>query len=208
MNKNEFGKVITTPEELFTKRKEDRYQESLYESSDKLSEIWNELHEIIIQLSIAKELKEWETSLKIGCRDNFDGERFNGLGDINVQYFMQLLKTNENAYEALLKPEERGLVPPEEILMKRKEDKYKETLLSSVNKLVEIRESIFAIILYLSLAGELKEWEANIEIGETFEFTKELFLSIKDENVQSLVKLLDAVENTFDTLININNLKI
>jgi hypothetical protein len=87
-----------------------------------------------------------------------------------------------------------------------KQNRYRENLIGSVNTLVEAREMVFGAILNLSMAGELKEWNDCVEIGEVFTFTKAIFKGCDDENIQLMVKLLDSIENTCDSICNINNL--
>lgn len=85
---------------------------------------------------------------------------------------------------------------------------YKEQLIDAVNKIVEIRETLFDAIVPLALEGELKEWNDTIENGEYFTFTKDMFEGANDINIKLLMELLNNVDNTFESLVNLNNLKI
>lgn len=62
------------------------------------------------------------------------------------------------------------------------------------------------MIFQLAIAGELKEWSDSVPAGEIHTFTKELFEGCSDSNVQLLVRLLNKLESTVDSLCNLNNI--
>lgn len=86
-------------------------------------------------------------------------------------------------------------------------DQYKENLIEALHTLVRVNESIFDSMVGIHMQGEMKDWNDSVPIGETHEFTFELFKNSNDVNIQLLVKLIEAVDDTFHTLKNINNLQ-
>jgi hypothetical protein len=85
-------------------------------------------------------------------------------------------------------------------------DDYRETLINSVNELINMRSALFDSAFRLAMAGELKEWSDSVPVGETITFTKDIFEGCDDANIQLLTKLLTAVENTCDSICNLNNI--
>lgn len=83
---------------------------------------------------------------------------------------------------------------------------YRETLTETVSKLVDIRQQIFDLLLQVAVTGELKEWSDKVPIGESHSFTKKMFEGCSDTNMQLIVKLLNNVEITVDSLCNLNNI--
>lgn len=58
------------------------------------------------------------------------------------------------------------------------------------------------------MQGELKEWNQSVPIGEVHQFDFELFKNSDDTNIQLLVKLMETVDETFETLKNINSINV
>jgi len=85
---------------------------------------------------------------------------------------------------------------------------YKESLEQAAAALVGIREQLFNIIFQVAITGELREWADSVEIGEQFTFSKEMFTGCGDANIQLLTQLLTSVEQTCDSLLNLNNLHL
>lgn len=83
---------------------------------------------------------------------------------------------------------------------------YRETLQATLEKLVRMRGEIFDCLLQLAVTGELKEWADAVPVGECHTFSTELFAACDDANMQILVRLLNRVEQTADSLCNINAL--
>jgi hypothetical protein len=84
---------------------------------------------------------------------------------------------------------------------------YQQVVADAANKLVDIREVVFNAIFQLAMAGELKEWSDAVGVGDSFTFTKDIFEGCDDANIQLLTNLLTQIENTCDSLCNLNNLK-
>lgn len=85
---------------------------------------------------------------------------------------------------------------------------YKESLQQAAAGLLNIREQLFDIVFQVAITGELKEWADGIDDGEAFPFSKEMFEGCEDANVLLLTKLLSGVEQTHDSLMNLNNLNL
>jgi len=87
-------------------------------------------------------------------------------------------------------------------------NEYKESLQQAAAALVNIREQLFNTTFQVAITGELKEWSDTIPEGEQVTFSKEVFAGCDDANVQLLTGLLDAVERTCDSLLNLNHLEL
>lgn len=85
-------------------------------------------------------------------------------------------------------------------------DNYKDNLKSALQNLIAVNESIFNSLIDISMQGDLKEWNNNVPIGETHQFDFELFKNSDDTNIQMLVKLIETVDETFESIKNINSI--
>lgn len=86
-------------------------------------------------------------------------------------------------------------------------DNYKENLKEALKNLIRVNESIFNSLIDISMQGDLKEWNDAVPIGETHQFDFEIFRNSNDTNVQLLVKLIETVDTTFETIKNINSIQ-
>ena len=87
-------------------------------------------------------------------------------------------------------------------------DNYKENLKEALKNLIRVNESIFNSLIDISMQGDLKDWNDTVLIGETHQFDFELFKNSGDTNVQLLVKLIETVDTTFETIKNINSIQL
>ena len=87
-------------------------------------------------------------------------------------------------------------------------DNYKEALKDSLRNLIQVNTSIFDSLVPIALTGELKEWSNMVSIGETYKFDFEMFKNCDDVNIQLLVKLILKIDETFETLKNINCIEL
>jgi len=87
-------------------------------------------------------------------------------------------------------------------------DNYKENLKEALKNLIRVNESIFNSLIDISMQGDLKDWNDTVPIGETHQFDFELFRNSGDTNVQLLVKLIETVDTTFETIKNINSIQL
>jgi len=86
-------------------------------------------------------------------------------------------------------------------------DNYKEILKDTLQNLVEVNQSIMDSLIPILMQGELKEWNTSVPIGETHQFDFALFKSCDDINIQLLVKLIENVDETYQTIKNINGIE-
>ena len=87
-------------------------------------------------------------------------------------------------------------------------ENYKSNLKSALENLIKVNESIFNSLIDISMQGDLKEWNNAVPIGETHQFDFELFKNSGDTNIQLLVKLIENVDATFETIKNINSIQL
>lgn len=87
-------------------------------------------------------------------------------------------------------------------------DNYRENLKEALKNLVKVNGSIYYSCIDIVMQGELKEWNKSVPIGEVHQFDFELFKNSDDTNIQLLVKLMETVDETFETIKNINSLKL
>lgn len=87
-------------------------------------------------------------------------------------------------------------------------DYYKECLKDAMTNLIRVNESIFENLIEISMQGELKEWNRSVPVGETHQFDFEIFRNSNDINIQLLVKLIESVDATYESIRNINNLPV
>jgi hypothetical protein len=85
-------------------------------------------------------------------------------------------------------------------------DNYKDNLKSALQNLIAVNESIFNSLIDISMQGDLVEWNNSVPIGETHQFDFELFKNSGDTNIQMLVKLIETVDETFESIKNINSI--
>lgn len=85
-------------------------------------------------------------------------------------------------------------------------DNYKENLRDALQNLIKMNQSIFDSLISISMQGELKEWSDSVPVGETHQFDFAVFKNSDDKNIQLLVKLIETVDETFESIKNINNI--
>jgi hypothetical protein len=87
-------------------------------------------------------------------------------------------------------------------------DNYKEILRDALQNLVKVNQSIMDSLIPISMQGELKEWNDSVPIGEIHQFDFALFKSCDDINIQLLVKLIENVDETYQTIKNSNGIEL
>jgi hypothetical protein len=87
-------------------------------------------------------------------------------------------------------------------------DNYRENLKEALKNLIRVNESIYGSIIDVSMQGELKEFNDAVPIGEVHHLEFELFKNSDDTNIQLLIKLMETVDETFESLKNINSIKL
>ncbi len=87
-------------------------------------------------------------------------------------------------------------------------ENYRENLKEALKNLIKVNGIIYYSCIDIVMQGELKEWNKSVPIGEVHQFDFELFKNSDDTNIQLLVKLMETVDETFETIKNINSLKL
>jgi hypothetical protein len=85
---------------------------------------------------------------------------------------------------------------------------YKENLRDALQNLIKVNQSIFDSLISISMQGDLKEWSDSVPIGEIHQFDFTLFKNSDDVNIQLLVKLIETVDETFESIKNINSISL
>lgn len=87
-------------------------------------------------------------------------------------------------------------------------DNYRENLKEALENLISVNKSIYDSILPIAMQGELKEFNDSVPIGEVHNFDFDVFKNCDDTNIQLLVKLIENVEETFQSIKNINSINL
>ena len=87
-------------------------------------------------------------------------------------------------------------------------ENYKENLKEALKNLIRVNDSIYSSIIDVSMQGDLKEFNDSVPIGEVHQFDFELFKNSDDTNVKLLIKLMETVDATFESIKNINSIKL
>lgn len=85
---------------------------------------------------------------------------------------------------------------------------YRESLKEALKTLVKVNETIFQSLIDVETQGDLKEWNATVPIGEVHQFDFGLFKNSDDSNIQLLVKLMEKVDDTYQSIKNINSIEM
>lgn len=76
-------------------------------------------------------------------------------------------------------------------------DQYDKAISNAIDQIEVCKENLIDIIFEIAINGELKEWAENVEVGEHFYFSKELFLSLEDKNIQHVISIIEMMEMKF-----------
>ena len=76
--------------------------------------------------------------------------------------------------------------------------------MEALKNLISVNESIFDSLVYISKQSELKEWNNSVTNGETHNFDFDIFTNSSDTIIQLLIILIEQVDETFNSLTNIN----
>ncbi|TVP43072.1 MAG: hypothetical protein EA341_18775 [Mongoliibacter sp.] len=85
---------------------------------------------------------------------------------------------------------------------------YKSNLELVLKNLEKQHQELIYGIINLGLAGEFHEIDEAFEVGDTFEFSVEMFENSNDINVNLLFELLEKNIETYEKLMNLNPSKI
>lgn len=79
----------------------DHYRETLTETIKKLVDIRQQIFELLFQLAIKGELKEWSDNVPTGETHTFTKEIFEGCTDTNIELIVNLLNNVEGVVDNL-----------------------------------------------------------------------------------------------------------
>ena len=85
---------------------------------------------------------------------------------------------------------------------------YRTNLKDALHNLIKVNEGIYLSIIGIAMQGELKEFNDAVPIGEVHQLDFELFKNSEDTNIQSLVKIMETVDETFESIKNLNNIQL
>jgi len=83
---------------------------------------------------------------------------------------------------------------------------YRYNLVKSYNVLLNLHERLFNRIINVEMLGDLADISNTFQPGDSYFFQIEQFRDSKDRNVQLLVELYDRLEDTMNSLANINSI--
>lgn len=87
-------------------------------------------------------------------------------------------------------------------------ENYRENVKEALRNLIKVHGSIYSSCIDIIVQGELKEWNKSVPIGEDHQFHFEIFKNSEDTNIQLLVKLMESVSETFESIKNINGIDV
>lgn len=82
---------------------------------------------------------------------------------------------------------------------------YRSTLIKTRNVLEDAGQQLFTCLINVAMSGELSDAD-DFEVGDVLNFKEGDFRSLDDQNVQLIIRVLDAIGKSYASLININNL--
>lgn len=85
---------------------------------------------------------------------------------------------------------------------------YQANLKEALKNLIRVNESIYDTVINISMHGELKDFNDAVPIGEEYQFDFAIFKNSSDTNIQLLISLMEKVDETFDSLSNINSINL
>lgn len=84
-------------------------------------------------------------------------------------------------------------------------EKYKNSLKETVQALVKANDIIFDSLINVETQDDLKEWNLTVPEGEVHQFDFEIFRNSADVNVQLIVKVIETIADTIQSIMNIND---
>lgn len=85
---------------------------------------------------------------------------------------------------------------------------YEECLKDALENLKTANENIYNCMIQVLMQGEMKDWNDELPIGEVHSFDYELFKNSTDTNIQLLVKVIETVDDVYNSIKNINGIKM
>lgn len=85
-------------------------------------------------------------------------------------------------------------------------ENYKLAIREACTKIVDARHELFSSLIGVAMSGEYKELDEAFEKGDIFNFELAHFSESKDVNVQELYELIQKLEETYVSLLNLNGM--
>lgn len=85
---------------------------------------------------------------------------------------------------------------------------YRNSLKEALKSLEKANGIIFDSLVNVETQGDLKDWNSTVPQGEVHQFDFEIFKNSDDLNVQLLVKLLENIGETYQSILNINSIEL
>lgn len=82
---------------------------------------------------------------------------------------------------------------------------YRSHLINTIEVFEDLGQRLFTSLVNVSMSGELLPVDS-FEIGDVLNFKETDFRSLDDQNVKLIIKVLDAINQSSASMININNL--
>ena len=86
-------------------------------------------------------------------------------------------------------------------------ENYRDNLQAALQTLMGVNRSLYLNVIGIAMQGELKEFNDAVPVGEVHKFDFAIFENCTDTNIQLLVKLMKAVDETFLSFQNINDIE-
>ena len=72
---------------------------------------------------------------------------------------------------------------------------YRSTLVETVNRLIQMRHTLFGEALNLAMSGDLNEINDAFDEGDTYKFELSHLRDSSDSNVDKMVSLIQSIES-------------
>ena len=83
---------------------------------------------------------------------------------------------------------------------------YRDNLQAALQTLMGVNRDLYLNVIGIAMQGELKDFNDAVPEGEVHKFDFAIFENCTDTNIQLLVKLMRAVDETFLSIQNINDI--
>ncbi len=85
-------------------------------------------------------------------------------------------------------------------------ENYKLAITEACTKIVDCRHELFSSLIGVAMSREYKKLDEVFEEGDVFNFELAHFSDSKDVNVQKLHELIQKLEETYVSLLNLNGM--
>ena len=82
------------------------------------------------------------------------------------------------------------------------EQNYRFTVIEAIDSLNQTKNELFTKLVNIAMAGEYSDFE-----GDEMPADISYFQNCDDQNIQALMKQFNAIQDTIDYLVNVNNIQ-